>query len=122
LAHGVALAAAWIALGGWPLWPVLAAILASLAAALASAAQQPAALELRDDGNASWKDRSGRWHEARLGKNHFVSPVLVVLELAAGNRGPRRVILLADSAEPEGFRRLRVWLRWRGTPGDGEPE
>lgn len=122
MAHGLALAAAWITLGGWLLWPVLAAILVSLAIALASAGRQPAALELREDGKASWKDRSGAWHEARLGRNHFVSPILVVLELAAGNRSPKRVILLADSAEPDGFRRLRVWLRWRGTPGDAEPE
>lgn len=122
MAHGLALAAAWTTLGGWLLWPVLAAILVSLAIALASAGRQPAALELREDGKASWKDRSGAWHEARLGRNHFVSPVLVVLELAAGNRGPKRVILLADSAEPDGFRRLRVWLRWRGIPGDAEPE
>ena len=122
MAHGLALAAAWITLGGWLLWPVLAAILVSLAIALASAGRQPAALELREDGKASWMDRSGAWHEARLGRNHFVSPVLVVLELAVGNRGAKRVILLADSAEPDGFRRLRVWLRWRGTPGDAEPE
>lgn len=122
MAHGLALAAAWITLGGWFLWPVLTAILVSLAIALASAGRQPAALDLREDGKASWKDRSGAWHEARLGRNHFVSPVLVVLELAAGNRGPKRVILLGDSAEPDGFRRLRVWLRWRGTPGDPEPE
>ena len=122
MAHGLALTAAWIALGGWLLWPVLAAILASLAAALAGAARQPAALELREDGKASWRDRGGAWHEARLGRNHFVSPVLVVLELAAGNRGPKRVVLLADSAEPDGFRRLRVWLRWRGTPDGAEPE
>jgi hypothetical protein len=121
-AHGLAFGAVWIALGGWLLWPVLAAILVSLAAALASAGRQPAALELREDGNASWKDRGGGWHEARLGRNHFVSPVLVVMELAAGSGGPRRVILLADSAEPDGFRRLRVWLRWRGTPGDAGPE
>jgi hypothetical protein len=121
-AHGLALGAAWIALGGWLLWLVLAAILAALAAALASAGRQPAGLELREDGSVSWKDRRGDWHEARVGRNHFVSPVLVVVELAAGNRAPRRVILLADSAEPDGFRRLRVWLRWRGTPGDAEPE
>ncbi len=122
MAHGLALAAAWIVLGGWLLWPVLAAILVSLAAALASVGRQPAALELREDGKASWKDRSGGWHEARLGTDHFVSPVLVILELSAGNGGTRRVILLADSAEPDGLRRLRVWLRWRGTPGDAEAE
>jgi hypothetical protein len=122
LAHGLALAAAWIALGGWLLWPVLAAILVSLAAALASAGRQPTGLELREDGNASWKDRRGGWHDARLGRNHFVSPVLVIVELTSGNGAPRRVILLADSAEPDGFRRLRVWLRWRRTSGSAEPE
>jgi hypothetical protein len=122
MAHGLALVAAWIAMAGWLLWLVLAAILASLAAALVSAGRQPVALELREDGNASWKDRFGTWHEARLGRNHFVSPVLVVLELAAGTRAPGRVILAADSVEPDGFRSLRVWLRWRGSPGGAEPE
>jgi hypothetical protein len=129
MAHGLALIAACIAMAGWLLWLVLAAILISLAAilislaaALVSVGRQPVALELREDGNASWKDRFGTWHEARLGRNHFVSPVLVVLEFAAGSRAPGRVILAADSAEPDGFRGLRVWLRWRGSPGGAEPE
>lgn len=120
LAHGLALYAVWTSLGGWPRVFALFAILASLACTLAEALLRTGwsavSLELMEDGRASWRDRRGAWHQGLLGGSHFVSPLLVVVELKPADRGAKRVILLADSAARDDLRRLRVWLRWRGRP------
>jgi len=118
LAHGLALYAVWITLSGWPRALAGLAVLASLATTLLRAllriGRSAVSIELADDGRASWKDRRGAWHEGALGGSHFVSPLLVVVELKPLDRGAKRVILLADSAAWDDLRRLRVWLRWRG--------
>ena len=118
LAHGLALYAVWISLSGWPRALAGLAVLASLATTLLRAllriGRSAVSIELADDGRASWKDRRGAWHEGALGGSHFVSPLLVVVELKPLDRGAKRVILLADSAAWDDLRRLRVWLRWRG--------
>jgi toxin CptA len=109
--------AVWISLGGWPRTLAVVAILASLADSVASAllraGRSVVSLELHDDGRASWKERRGKAGEGALGRSHFVSPFLVVLELKPADRRGRRVIFLVDSAAPDDFRRLKVWLRWR---------
>jgi hypothetical protein len=116
LAHGLALYAVWISLGGWPRVLAVLAVLASQAATLAQALlrtpRSAVSLELAEDGRASWRDPRGAWHEGALGGSHFVSPLLVVVELKPRNRGVKRVVLLADSAPWNDLRRLRVWLRW----------
>src|SRR6267143_1487066 len=76
-------------------------------------------LELREDGRASWRDRNGGWHEGRLRSDHFVSAALVVLGLDQTGRGHKWLVLMGDSALPEDFRRLRIWLRWRRDAGSG---
>jgi toxin CptA len=122
-AHGLAGAAAWISLSGWVQYLAWGAILASLAQALLRAAHPALSLELNEDGRASWRNRDGIWHEGRLGRSHFVSAALAVLELeTAGLRRRKRVILMADSVSPEDFRRLRVWLRWRRSPAQSRPQ
>jgi toxin CptA len=122
LAHAMALAAAWISLSGWMRYLAGAAILASLSACLVQRRLRPLSLELHDDGRASWKNREGKWHEGGLGRNNFVSAVLVVLELELGGNGRKWVVLMGDSTSPEDFRRLRVWLRWRRSPVRPDPE
>ena len=126
LAHGLALAAAWISLSGWMRYVAGAGVLASAAVCLAQALlrtdRQTQSLELHEDGRASWRNRDGRWYEGRLGRNSFVSAALVVLELEIGSSGRKRVVLMGDSASQDDFRRLRVWLRWRRGGGQPEPE
>ena len=117
LAHGLALAAAWIALGGWARDLALAGILASLGACLARGRRVPASLELHEDGRAAWLTRQGGWRQGALGKNNFVSAALVILELTSGDEGRYWMVLLGDSVSTEDFRRLRVWLRWRSALG-----
>ena len=116
LAHGLAAYAVWISLAGLPRVLAGIAVLASLAATLAQALLRTpwsaVSLELAEDERASWRDRSGTWHEGTLGESHFVSPLLVVVELKARDRGVKRAILLADSAGRDDLRRLRVRLRW----------
>jgi hypothetical protein len=123
VAHAVALAAAWVSLAGWPRVVVGFGILLSGAACLAEVLQRSSraavSLELRDDGSASWRDRNGAWHEGRLRSDHFVSAAFVVLGLDLTGRGRKWLVLSGDSASPEDFRRLRVWLRWRREVASG---
>jgi hypothetical protein len=116
LVHALALCAVWASLSGWPRYLAGAAVLASLARTLQSGWRQVAALELREDGRASWKTRQGTWQEGALGRSHFVSPLLVVVDLEEGTGRPQRLVVPADSAAADDFRRLRVWLRWQRGP------
>jgi hypothetical protein len=123
LAHVLALGAAWVSLAGWPQVLVGLGVLLSGAGCLAEvlhrSSRAAVSLELRADGRASWRDRNGRWHEGRLGNEHFVSTAFVVLRLDQTGRGRKWLVLMGDSACPEDFRRLRVWLRWRRELGSG---
>ena len=122
-AHALALVAACVSLAGWPRVLVGFGILLSGAGCLAEVLQRSSraavSLELREDGGASWRDRGGRRHEGRLRSDHFVSAALVVLGLDQTGRGRKWLVLMGDSALPEDFRRLRVWLRWRRDAGSG---
>ena len=123
VAHVLALAAAWVSLAGWPQVLVGFGILLSGAGCIAEVLQRSSraavSLELREDGGASWRDRDGAWHEGRLRSDHFVSAAVVVLGLDQTGRGHKWLVLMGDSALPEDFRRLRVWLRWRRDAGSG---
>lgn len=122
-AHALALVAACVSLAGWPRVLVGLGILLSGAGCLAEVLQRSpraaVSLELREDGGASWRDRSGAWHEGRLRSDHFVSAVFVVMGLDVAGHGRKWLVLWGDSALPEDFRRLRVWLRWRRDAGSG---
>jgi membrane-bound toxin of toxin-antitoxin system len=115
-AHLLALGASAAALHGWPLILVAAGILLSGAVTLARALHRAGgarALELDPDGRCAWRDGAGRWHEARLRGQQFASPALVVLALEGDAPEGKRIVLLPDSCDRDGARRLRGWLRWR---------
>ena len=77
-------------------------------------------------------DHDGRIACQLIGKPEFfpvrllpgatVHPWLTVLRLAR-ERDVYRLVIAPDSAVPEEFRRLRVWLRWRAevSGGAGDP-
>src|SRR5712691_11034556 len=121
VAHVLALGAAWVSLAGWPQALVGLGVLLSGAGCLAEVLQRSSravlSLELREDGRASWRDRSGRWDEGGLGNEHFVSAAFVVLRLDRTGRGRKWRVLMGDSARLDDIRRLRVWLRWRHENG-----
>jgi toxin CptA len=71
-------------------------------------------LELREDCSAAARSRAGEWKTYRVAGSSFVSPRLTVLNLRPERGlGRNAVLITADNADPDGFRRLRVWLRWR---------
>jgi hypothetical protein len=123
VAHILALTALCVSLAGWARYLAGGGVLLSAAACLAGALNRSSStavsLELHADGRASWRDRNGAWHEGRLAGGHFVSAALVVLGLIQPGTRRKSLVLMADSASPEDFRRLRVWLRWRGEPDSG---
>lgn len=58
-------------------------------------------------------EKSGMSYQVTVLPSSFVAPYLTVLNLQATETGRRfSLILLTDNTEPEGFRQLRVWLRW----------
>lgn len=85
----------------------------ALAAAYALARQRKVLPQLAVDADGSlWaREGQGEWREARLAGDSFVSPGLCVLGVELAGR--RRVLtLLPDSTDADGWRRLRVSLRW----------
>jgi len=57
--------------------------------------------------------KNAKQAEVRVLESSFVSPYLTALNLQEIETGRRlSILLLPDSAEPNGFRQLRVWLRW----------
>ncbi len=60
-----------------------------------------------------WRDE--QWREAKLASSSVILPSCTLLLMRIENtRLNLSLVLLADSLPPDDFRRLRVWLRWRG--------
>jgi toxin CptA len=119
-AHFLAAAALWLA----PL-PVGLSLTGTLALSLhlvwvlrrhawRNAAGALIELEFLDDCSILAGSRAGMREAYRVAGSSFASPLLTVLNLRpeAGGR-TRSVLILPDSVDADGFRRLRVWLRWR---------
>ena len=72
------------------------------------------AIEISSDNMLSVQTRDGAWSECEVLGTTYVTPYLTVLNLRpADGRAVRRIVILPDSAHPEDFRKLRVWLRWK---------
>lgn len=114
---GAALACAWISLPDLAFAAVAAGIALAwtwhLAQALQRGRRPPRALELDAQGTARWQDGSRQWHEAEVLDSSYVSDWMVVVNLGAGGRRGRSLVLLPDCAAAEELRQLRIWLRWR---------
>jgi len=67
------------------------------------------------DGNLEiWHDT--QWQAVRLAGSSVVLPGCTVLRIASEHRWlNRNLLVLPDSLPADDFRRLRVWLRWRGS-------
>lgn len=72
------------------------------------------ALELGEQGEIACQTRNGAWLHCELLGSSYVSPGMTVVNLRPrGWGGYRRVILVPDNVDPDDFRRVRAWLRWR---------
>lgn len=120
-AHGAAIVI--IALVSMPLWLELIAI-AALAANLIyeirhtvslRAPDAVVALEIASDDALSIQTRRGDWIRCEVLGSTYVTYLLVILNLKDLEYGRvKRAVILPDSIDAEDFRKLRVWLRWKG--------
>ena len=119
-AHGVALGALWASPvpSGWALAGSLVIAL-HLGQALRQHAWRSAPhalveLELLEDCSAAARSRVGLWKTYRVAASSFVSARLAILNLRPGRGlGRPTVVITGDNVDPDRFRQLRVWLRWR---------
>ncbi len=112
LAHGMGAYSCWLAIGNPYL---LAAVLTALGGSAVwhdrRQCHPPVSVfEADADGcRVLWR---GRWLDARVQEALVTELLTVVNLLCAGRR--LDLVLLADNADAEAVRQLRVWLRWRG--------
>jgi toxin CptA len=74
-----------------------------------------AALTLSADGRCAVADPAGAWLPAELTHSAVPAAWLAVLGARDNAGRSRTAVILPDAVDPEAFRRLRVWLRWRMT-------
>lgn len=113
LAHLVAAGA--VLAGNLPAW--LAAVLLLPIGASLARMRRPlavASLVLGGDGNIEIVGADGTASDAAVHPHTVVLAFLVVLLYRQEGR-LRSMTLLGDSLSDEGFRQLRLWLRWRST-------
>jgi toxin CptA len=126
--HAAGAILAWVTLPMWCSLVVCAGLLASLLFALGRHARRSAAaavveLALGREGRAELRRRDGGRLQERVLPSTFVSPPLVILNLAGKPwRVPRAVVVPADAVAADDHRRLRVWLRWRPLAADKDDE
>ena len=123
LALAYAAAAGASLLPGLPL-PAGGALLLGLAAscvhavrgrALLRAASSVIGLKMEEDGRLWVRTAGEGWSSATLLDSTFVNPWLTVVSVATrGRHRAHHAVILTDSMAAEDFRKLRVWLRWRG--------
>lgn len=129
--HTAALGAAFASLSSWALLLVTSGVAMSAAVVIRSALlllpDSVRELAFSADRTGRWRGINGEVHEVVLAQEGLACAWLVILALdPAGpsieRQSVRRWIVLApDSADQEGLRQLRVWLRVRqglGIPPD----
>ncbi|HWU34551.1 MAG TPA: protein YgfX [Methylovorus sp.] len=74
-----------------------------------------------ESGWQAWR-HDGQAMQITILPDSMVTSVLTVIRFrCAGQRWPQALVLLADSADPESLRRLRVQLRWAYERTSAEP-
>lgn len=123
LAHGAAIAMVLVV--SMPLWlkPIaVAALVINLGLeiwrnALMRDADAVVAIGIAADNALSIQTRRGDWVECAVRGDTYVASFLVVLNLRRlDNEHRKSVVILPDAIDAEDFRKLRVWLRWKGSP------
>ena len=78
------------------------------------------AVEFSDDGRFAVAGPDGEWREARVVAAAVPASWLAVFMARDAARATRAAVVAAGSIDAEGFRRLRIWLRW-GLPSGAQP-
>ena len=130
VAIAVAAAHAAGAIGAVVGLPPLAAALAAAGVALSAAHQLRVvlhragaaivAVEFAVDGRCAVAGPDGEWRDARVVAAAVPASWLAVFGARDSTRATRAAVVVADSVDPDAFRRLRVWLRW-GLPPAARP-
>ena len=120
LAHGFAiLLLPWSGLPVWAGWVLGVGVVLSGLHAITLYAWQLrktsiAGIELTDDCRLRVRNLAGQWLDAEIHPSSFVTPYLAVLNYCVeGRRVLSHLLIVPDRVDADGFRRLRVWLRWR---------
>ncbi len=91
-------------------------LLHHLRLALHQSALAVAGLDFAMDGRFAVANPAGVWLAAELRHSAVPASWLAVLTARDHAGRSRTTVILPDAADPEAFRRLRVWLKWRMTP------
>lgn len=71
-------------------------------------------VEIKPDCACAIRTLMGEWHRGILLPATFITPYLVILNLALDDRRARlAVVIFADAIDAERFRELRVLLKWK---------
>ncbi len=97
---------------------VLSAI-AHVRAALHQTPLAVAGVDLDADGAVAIAGPQGEWSAASLRNAAVPAAWLAVLSLRDARGLRRTAVVLPDALDPDAFRRLRMWLRWR-PPGTAQ--
>jgi toxin CptA len=126
--HAAAAILVWVTLPAWGSLAACTVLAGSLVLALGRHARRSAGaavveVALAQDGRVDLRRRDGGRAEGRLLPSTFVSPPLVILNLAGDRwRLSRAVLVPADAVGADDHRRLRVWLRWRPVAADKDDD
>jgi toxin CptA len=128
ISHGVAIVATiLLPLAWW--WRLAGAVLILVSATLTIRSQALrrgeralVGLRLSRDGSCQLQLGDGATLAGRLRSGWFVSPQLIVMRAGfPGKQRSRSITLLPDSAEADGLRRMRIFLRFAINPS-GRPQ
>jgi hypothetical protein len=72
-----------------------------------------AGLEFSPAGHFALADPSGAWLPAEMRRAAVPASWLAVLTARDANGRSRSAVIFPDAVDPDAFRRLRVWLKWR---------
>lgn len=94
-------------------WQLAGALALCLSAWRRTRQRPPVRLRCSRDGKLARASAEG-WQEQQLAHPLVVLPNFCLITLRPTAGGPAGALLiLTDSLDAQGFRRLRVWLRWR---------
>lgn len=109
-------AAWWLRLAGCSA-VIISCAITVYRSALLRASDSVVGLQIRRDGSCHIQTRNRRLISGRVCSGWFVSPLMIVVQVACPSERLRRSItLLPDAAEADTLRRLRIFLRFAIEP------